>query len=64
MTSLRKVDNRSAKRHEVLKYLREHPQEFRYLVGDYLAQHPETIMRIVEQNMLKMKNKIKKKEAK
>ena len=50
MTSPRKVDNLNPMRHKVLKYLREHPQEFQYIVGDYLAVHPEIRKKISEKN--------------
>jgi hypothetical protein len=53
MTSPRKVNNRNPNRHNVLKYLRENPQEFQYLVGDYLAEHPEVRESIAERVILK-----------
>lgn len=39
MPSIRKVDNKNPERHRVLRYLRNHPQELRYIVGDYIAKH-------------------------
>ena len=39
MTGPRKVDNKNPMRHKVLQYLREHPKELKYIVGDYLAKN-------------------------
>lgn len=46
MTGPRKVNNKNPMRHRVLKYLKEHPKEFQYIIGDFLAKHPEILKRI------------------
>lgn len=35
---IRQVDNKNPERHRVLKYLREHPKELRYIVGDFISK--------------------------
>jgi len=49
MTSPRKVNNRDPMRHRVLAYLHAHPQEMQYIIGDFLADHPEARERIAKQ---------------
>jgi len=36
-------------RHRVLAYLHAHPQEMQYIIGDFLADHPEARERIAKQ---------------
>lgn len=57
MTGPRRVNNKNPMRHRVLRYLRDNPKELQYIIGDFLAKHPETRNRIVEQI-----NKIQKNE--
>jgi len=60
MTSPRKVGNTNPMRHNVLRYLKEHPKELKYIIGDYLAKHPEIIKNIIKKNKLKRKQKRRK----
>lgn len=53
MTSPRRVDNNNPMRHKVLKYLKEHPKELKYIVGDYLSKHPKTIKSIMRKHSKK-----------
>jgi len=39
MSSPRKVKDKDPMRGKVLQYLKEHPQELRYIVGDYLSEN-------------------------
>lgn len=39
MVSKRKVDNDNPERHKTLKYLNNHEQEFKYIMGDFIKKH-------------------------
>ncbi len=58
MTGPRKVDNKNPMRHKVLRYLREHPKELKYIIGDYLAKHPE-VKKLKKRKQKRRKKKVK-----